>query len=78
MGTFNKQNRRSWDTQLPNTVSESLQSTQSLIVWCNLSKSKSLWIYCFDEGTVTGTGLESILRYYLFLKVTPYSSDMIP
>ena len=76
-GAVNKQNCRIWGSERPDTVYESPQSTQSIMVWCALSKNEVIGPYFFENGNVTGDSYKRMLRYYLFPKLRNYPENMI-
>ena len=54
-GSVNKQNFRICESERPNEVSETLQNSPSVMVWCALSKKEVIGPYFFEDGNVTGS-----------------------
>jgi len=76
-GAVNKQNCRIWGTERPDTVYQSPQSTQSIMVWCAMSRHEVIGPYFFENGNVTGNSYKKMLRYFFFPKVRDYPDNWL-
>ena len=76
-GGVNKQNCRIWGSERPDTVYQSPQSAQSIMVWCALSKKEIIGPYFFENETVNQYSYKRMLRYFFFPKVRDYPDDIM-
>lgn len=68
-GVVNKHNARVWGRENPHTVVGVPQTSEKVMVWCGMHKTKIIGPYFFSEPTVTGESYKRMLRYYAMPKV---------
>ena len=64
--SLNKQNCRIWGSESPNEVYGALQNSLSVMAWCALSEKEVIETSFFEDGNVTGSRYERMLRYFCF------------
>lgn len=65
-----------WDSECPENVYESPQSSPTLTACCDKSKTKIIGPHFLRGGSVTGEKYKRTLRYFLFPTLANYPSDI--
>ncbi len=74
---MNKQNCRIWGIERPNEVYETLQNSQSIMIWCSSSRNEIIGPYLFKNENVTSRTYKRMLLYFLLPKLEGYPENLI-